>query len=512
VRKSGSRLTICRGGLLMPDRRGSWYCLSLSAVIVLAAYSVPCRSAQAQTVELILQDPLEFDRPADRCESDLCTSLVALIDDAASSINFAIYGARNQSAIMNSVVRARNRGVRIRGYVDRDAEGENYYTSTESWVHRIGNIRDDEERELRCRESIEPTDLKCQQPRGFTGPLQCSAYRIGDRFLAASHAAREPFGQVNQIMHHKFFVIDEEHVWTGSANISDSGTGGYNANAVLIIHSAKVARAYLNEFEQVWNREHSTCNKTPEAPAEFVLGDSELVVMFSPQDRTVYRGVSTLIARARHRINVGVFFLTSKQLAADLIAAHQRGVKVRVIVDATAAKNGYTKHEILREAGILVKIENWGGKMHMKSASIDGEVLIGGSMNWTSAGEWTNDENSLLIRSARLAAQFDDYYDRIWDSIPAHWQRRNARPDPESAQSGHACRDGVDNDFDGLVDADDPGCSAVPPPLPELPPHRWLSTTHYRDFSDEYRVAWPKRCLPDYRPWYVCRAPSKTRD
>jgi hypothetical protein len=32
--------------------------------------------------------------------------------------------------------------------------------------------------------------------------------------------------------------------------------------------------------------------------------------------------------------------------------------------------------------------------------------------------------------------------------------------------------DGSDNDFDGLVDDEDPGCSDDPPPLPALPPWR----------------------------------------
>ena len=36
------------------------------------------------------------------------------------------------------------------------------------------------------------------------------------------------------IMHNKFFVVDRRWVWTGSANLSDSGTGGYNANIVAV--------------------------------------------------------------------------------------------------------------------------------------------------------------------------------------------------------------------------------------------------------------------------------------
>jgi phosphatidylserine/phosphatidylglycerophosphate/cardiolipin synthase-like enzyme len=145
-------------------------------------------------------------------------------------------------------------------------------------------------------------------------------------------------------------------------------------------------------------------------------------------------------------------------------------VKVRVIIDATGATNGYTKHELLRAAGVPVKVENWGGKMHMKSAVIDDDVVVTGSMNWTSAGEYSNDENTIIVRSADHAAQYSRFFETIWASIPDRWLTAN--PDPESRDSTTSCTDRSDNDFDDLEDAEDPGCGESPPPLPALPPWR----------------------------------------
>ena len=139
-------------------------------------------------------------------------------------------------------------------------------------------------------------------------------------------------------------------------------------------------------------------------------------------------------------------------------------MKLRVIMGATAAKNGYSKREVLREAGIPVGIENWGGKMHMKFAFIDGRYLVLRSMNWTSAGEGAIGENSLLVNAWGLARQLGRYYEAIWHSIPRKWQEAGARPDPESLEYGPSCTDGVDNDFDDVADGRDPGCSASPPP------------------------------------------------
>ena len=502
----------CTGQKGRPGFNGRWFLSQrkrlLWALVLLLGLLVLGpewgRVAQVGEIQLLLQDPLEFDSPADRCSPMLCQPLVRLIDGAEARIDAAMYGSRDQSAILDALLRAKARGVTIRAYVDRDEHGHNIYHSTDDWAERIGNVRDDQERETRCRDEIVEIPLTCALPDGFDGPRQCSAYRVGEHLILAPHASREPFGILNQIMHHKFVVVDGLHVWTGSANLSDSGTGGYNANAVALIRSVEVANEYTREFEALWARADSTCDKAPSAIKSISVGADEVSVRFSPQDRAASRGVATLLAKARQRINVAVFFLTSKQLTADLIAAHERGVDVRVILDATAAKNGYTKHEVLREAGIPVRVESWGGKMHMKAASIDGAYVAMGSMNWTSAGEWANDENTLLIRSQRSARQFDDYFEQLWVSIPARWQEQGARPDPESVDSGTACFDGADNDFDDQIDADDPGCGPSPPKLPGLPPHKVVEAVRLDQLRDRFRLAWPTFCRWNTGAWYEC--------
>ena len=102
--------------------------------------------------------------------------------------------------------------------------------------------------------------------------------------------------------------------------------------------------------------------------------------------------------------------------------------------------------------------------------AIDGEVVITGSMNWTSAGTRDNDENTIVIHSPAIAQQYHDHFDGMWGHIDDKWLE--GRPDPESKDSTTACSDGSDNDFDKSKDGEDPGCGDNPPPLPELPPYR----------------------------------------
>ena len=445
---------------------------SLLLAILLAG---PAHATEpAPSIDLLLHDPTGRNAPSKGCDVALCTRLVSLLDGATTSIDFALYGLRGQPAIFEALTRAKARGVAVRGIIDRSLDGTNYYGDSEALVAALGTVRDDltADRVTADRKAREPAfENRCwrDRPEGFLGPAQCLGYDLGDQCLLAVHASREALSFQGDIMHNKFFVVDQRWVWLGSTNTSDSGTGGYNANAVAIVDAPEVAGWYTHEFNQMYDGKFHRAKQAYGGMRAQLGPDVVVEGYFSPQDRPITKVVRKLVQEATERIDVAIFFLTHKGLTADLIAAHRRGVKVRIVLDATSATNGYTKHELARVAGIPVKVEAWGGKMHMKAAAIDGQHVIVGSMNWTSAGEWGNDENTLVLHSPTHAAQFHTWYDTLWTHVPDRWLV--GRPDPESRDSGTACTDGSDNDFDHLRDDDDPGCSDAPPPLSALPPY-----------------------------------------
>ena len=437
--------------------------LTALLVALLCACAAPTRTDAPSAIELILHAPGDQPGPSTACDTALCASLRGLIEGAQRSVDFAIYGIRGQPALHAALVDAQGRGVRVRGVVDRDLSGLNYYGGTEALVEALGTVRDDlaaDRKEARRRRPYDPSQSRCwlEPPKGHLGPRQCSGFDLGERCMIAAQASREPIAFQGHIMHHKFFVIDQRAVWLGSTNASDSCTGGYNANLVAVIESPLVASWYAFEFEQMWGagKHHDQKARLPGMVAELEPG-VRVEGFMSPQDKPITRAVRPSLRAAQRRIDVAIFYLTHKGITADLIAAHRRGVAVRVILDATGASNEYAKHEPLREAGVPVKIEAWGGKMHMKAAGIDGEVVIAGSMNWTSAGEGGNDENTLRITSEVHAEQFHNWFDDTWHSIDARWA--TAHPEPESWESATSCTDGVDNDHDHLADAADPGCT-----------------------------------------------------
>jgi phosphatidylserine/phosphatidylglycerophosphate/cardiolipin synthase-like enzyme len=419
-------------------------------------------------VELVLHAPGDRAGPSPACTIRLCTSLRDLIDRATTRIDFAIYGVRDMPEIVAALQRAQARGVAIRGVVDRRLDGTSEYDGTDALVALLGTVHDDlaVDRATAARHpgigAYGGATCGLPPPPGHAGPRSCFGFDLGDRCLLGLAAAPDALVFDGDILHDKFFVVDDRTVWTGSTNVSDSCAGGYNANLVLVLDDPEVARWYTAEFEQMYGGAlHG--EKRPVGLKRARLADgTEVEVLFSPQDHAVDRGLRPVLQAARRRIDVAAFFLTHTGVAADLVAAARRGVQVRVLVDATGASNAYSKHAALRLAGVPVKVEPWGGKLHVKAVAVDGEVLVAGSMNFTSAGDASNDENTLVLRSPRLASQFHAWFEAVWADVPERWLHED--PFPESLDSGHACHDHVDNDHDGRIDAADPDCGPSPPP------------------------------------------------
>ena len=155
----------------------------------------------------------------------------------------------------------------------------------------------------------------------------------------------------------------------------------FNSNAIAVINSKEVANIYRQEFEQMFSgRFHNTKLKT--VNNKVLLGDTELSIYFSPQDKTTINALLPLINNAKQYIYIPTFLITDKNIANALISAHNRGVDIKIITDALNASVKHSKHGLLRKNGLLVKAENYAGKMHSKSMIIDDMYTIIGSMNF----------------------------------------------------------------------------------------------------------------------------------
>ncbi len=414
-------------------------------------------------IQLLPNEPVG-ERPSSDCFTAICSSLLREIERSQQSISFAIYGFRGQPAILTALLAAQQRGVTVRGVVDKDAAGQSYYSDTEELITKLGSVTSDglldRQKALAQKNKEGPATGDCRRPDNTEGPLSCFNAEVGGKKYEESQASHEEISFSGDIMHDKFFVFDGARLWTGSANVSDSCSGGYNANLSVIVADPSIAGWYEEEFNEMYEGRFHKAKKvhTSKTVLKSLLpGGTSVEAFFSPQGKAMERSVVALIGEARRSIDIAVFYLTNKAATTALLEAQARGVDIRIIIDASGASNAYSKHALLRKAGIAVKVEDWGGKMHAKTAVVDDEHLVMGSMNWTSAGDTANDENTLVFRHApAIARQYNEWYAKLWSSIDDRWLKEDAPA--EGLLAGSSCQDGLDNDYDHDKDEEDSRC------------------------------------------------------
>jgi len=138
-------------------------------------------------------------------------------------------------------------------------------------------------------------------------------------------------------------------------------------------------------------------------------------VRFSPHGGCTEVIVDTL-RRAKKSVLVQAYSFTSEPITEALVAAHQRGVKVAVILDRSQRTERHSTAERLVQHGVPVSLDDAHAIAHNKVIVIDGETVLTGSFNFTEAAEAKNAENLLEVEDRELAAQ----YERNWRAHLAH--------------------------------------------------------------------------------------------
>ena len=141
-------------------------------------------------------------------------------------------------------------------------------------------------------------------------------------------------------------------------------------------------------------------------------------VYFSPNHGATEAVVDALNA-AKAAVLVQAYSFTSAPIAKALVEAHARGVDVQVILDRRETGTRYSSADFVAHAGIATLIDGAHAIAHNTVMVIDGETVITGSFNFTTAAERQNAENLLVIRDRTLAAR----YVENWRTHAAHSTR-----------------------------------------------------------------------------------------
>jgi phosphatidylserine/phosphatidylglycerophosphate/cardiolipin synthase-like enzyme len=120
-----------------------------------------------------------------------------------------------------------------------------------------------------------------------------------------------------------------------------------------------------------------------------------------------------LISQARKSIYVAMYSFTRDGLASALVDAKNRGVEVKVIMEEENAYVQGSDYRMLKEAGVDVRLDGNPALMHHKFMIVDGELVVTGSYNWSTAAEDKNDENFVVIRGKEVVDRFTQEFNRL---------------------------------------------------------------------------------------------------
>ena len=104
---------------------------------------------------------------------------------------------------------------------------------------------------------------------------------------------------------------------------------------------------------------------------------------FFPNMANINR-MKSYIDFAKKSIDLAIFSFTNDDLANAVLAAHKRGVTVRIITDDEAMKGKGADTQRMADAGIPCRTDNAEQyHMHNKFMIVDSLYIVTGSFNWT---------------------------------------------------------------------------------------------------------------------------------
>jgi len=148
------------------------------------------------------------------------------------------------------------------------------------------------------------------------------------------------------------------------------------------------------------------------------------VIHYAPGENLEH--VVALIDGAQHVIDMAAYVLTDWPVMQALTRAADRGVAIRIYLDATQlAEREPAKvfNDLAETPGVEIRIKHKArDPMHLKSYQIDGKLLRIGAANFSASGLKRQDNDLIVIEGAEAAASFKRNFDAQFasgEALPA---------------------------------------------------------------------------------------------
>jgi phosphatidylserine/phosphatidylglycerophosphate/cardiolipin synthase-like enzyme len=128
---------------------------------------------------------------------------------------------------------------------------------------------------------------------------------------------------------------------------------------------------------------------------------------------TIMQGLIAVINQARRSLDVAVYELDLDPVGDALLAAHNRGVAVRLVTDSDSLADDQTLIR-LNKAGLPIVPDKRASIMHNKFVVVDGQAVWTGSWNFTANDTYRNNNNAIYLQSTELAQNYTAEFEEMF--------------------------------------------------------------------------------------------------
>ncbi|HKJ38926.1 MAG TPA: phospholipase D-like domain-containing protein [Anaerolineales bacterium] len=215
------------------------------------------------------------------------------------------------------------------------------------------------------------------------------------------------------LMHNKFWIFDQQMVWTGSTNITENGIFDQDNN-VLVIYSPELAAIYEAEFQEMWNGEFGPRSPSQLASQNTIVNGSAIQVIFTSEDHAIEESIVPLLNSAETSIRFLAFSFTDYPMAKAMIDRAAVGVDVAGVFEKVGSSTDSAELRTLFCANVPARRDGNGGFMHNKFIIVDERYVATGSLNYSTNAETSNDENVIIIDNPDIARLYMQEFERVW--------------------------------------------------------------------------------------------------
>jgi len=161
---------------------------------------------------------------------------------------------------------------------------------------------------------------------------------------------------------------------------------------------------------------------TPVAETTETSGNSSAITVYftdplAANAKNKVGGADELVAKAINNAKVSVdmamYNLSLPSIRDALLAAHERGVRVRLVMESESMDGDVPQD--LMDAGIPIVGDGKQGLMHNKFTIIDGEEVWMGSLNLTASNTYSDFNNLVRFRSKRMAQNYTKEFEEMFN-------------------------------------------------------------------------------------------------